>query len=134
MPRNLLIITCVLFTACTAEKDEPECPTDEPVSNTKILKKAKPDGDWCRVCVMGRKWASCQTARAENEKEQRAVLEARAVERACSDAGYKKEDCTESVIISRICKGERKPRSAESAEALQKVFFENLKKQEKAAQ
>ena len=134
MQRNLLLITFLLFVACSAEKDAPECPADEPASNTKILKKANREGDWCRVCVMGQKWASCQTARAESETEERAVLEARAVERACTDAGYKKEDCTESVIISKICKGESKPRSSGSAEALQKVFFENLKNQQPGAQ
>ena len=132
MKRNLLFIILLLLAACEVKKEAPECPAEEPEANTTVLKKSHRHGDWCRACVMGQQWASCQTVRAESESDGRAVLKARALERACNDAGYKKGDCPEAAIISRICKGDDKPGDSASAEALQRVFFENLKKQRKA--
>ncbi len=132
MKTPLLFIVFFWLIACSAEKEAPECAPEKPAVKTTILKtSANKDADWCRVCVMGAKWASCQTARAEDKAVTRDVLRVRALERACEDAGFEKDKCPPQAILSRICRGEPASDGADSSKALQKALFDNLKKEEK---
>jgi hypothetical protein len=131
MQKTVLFIVFFWLIACSSEKEAPECLPEEPATKTTILKKPKGDGDWCRACVMGAKWASCQTARAENTAVKREMLQARALERACQDAGFEKDKCPETAILSRICRGDSRPDEAKATKTLQKALFDNLKKEEK---
>jgi hypothetical protein len=135
MPKLRAVIFIVFFglTACSAEQVVPECPAESPAMKTTVLQKPDRDGDWCRACVMGAKWASCQTARAENMIVKRDVLQARALERACQDAGFEKDKCPATAILSTICRGDKKPSGSTPSKALQKAFFDNLKKEGKSA-
>jgi hypothetical protein len=131
MQKAVLFIVFFGLTACSPEEKEPECLPEKPAVKTTILKKPDIDGDWCRACVMGAEWASCQTARAEDTNVKREVLQARALERACADAGFEKDKCPETAILSRTCRGDSRPDGTNASKALQKAFFDNLKKEEK---
>ncbi len=131
--KAIFFVVLLWLIACSSEQKAPECPAEEPPTKTTVLKKPERDGDWCRACVMGAKWASCQTARAEKTTVKRDVLLTRALERACQDAGFEKDRCPEAAVLSSICRGDDKPTGTSTPGALKKAFFDNLKKERKSA-
>ncbi len=130
----LASLALLLAAGCSSQKKAQEC-EDQPkrvVESTELGKvgvtafkdKRDPDTDRCVACVMSpAKYATCQTVYAKSKDEKRDSIRARAREKACDDAGFKKGECPDSAVISLVCKGEPRPDNAtDPGRAIQKLF------------
>jgi len=122
-----LLGLALLGLSCSSRDKPPECaPAPQAAAKggmkTTVIKRA--DLDWCQACVKGKRWVSCQTADAAKKGEAREILKRRAVEKACVDAEYEKDQCPDASVFLLKCRGEKGAGSAqETGEALQRALM-----------
>ena len=143
MSRSLLTNLSVLVLAaalagCSSTVEEPDCVPDPNAKPIVIEKKYERFGlgkagkeelkkhDWCRACVMSNMgFASCQKVYSDEpgKLEDNSLLKAKARDKACTDAGFKKGSCPDNAIISIICKGDPPPTGTKApGDAVQDLF------------
>jgi hypothetical protein len=120
---------------CGSEEKDPECvdppaaekaPAVERFGLGKAGAKELKDHDWCRACVMSKVgFASCQRVYSDEPGTlpDRAPLRAKAREKACDDAGFKKGECPDGAVINLLCKDDKLPEGTKTpGEAVQDLF------------
>jgi len=141
-PSALAAVAIALtFSACKTEEKEPDCVPDPNAAPKKIEKKVERFGlgkvgqdklkenEWCRACVMSRSnFASCQRVYAEQpgKIDDKGPLKKRALDKACADAGYPKDECPQSAVISVLCKGDPPPTGTKAPGAAVQDLFKAL--------
>jgi len=118
---------------CSSGEAAPDCvPATDTAGGQKVVIETTPlpkddaaqrNNDWCRVCVMGERFASCQRVYGVTAEEPRDKIKERARVKACEDAGYPAAACPQKAIIGTICKGDPPPAgSQDPAKAIQTLF------------
>jgi len=134
----LALCLAVAMPACSGEEKEPDCVPAEGVEPVVVERRIERfglgkagaadlvDHDWCRACVMSTKgFASCQKVYSDEPGRlaDRDPLKAKARDKACADAGYRKGECPDGAIISASCKDDPAPEGIKTAgQAVQDLF------------